>query len=826
MKGDRKPGDLVGPYRIQSLIRRDASGAVYRTLDTRNGLRSELITSEAPFSDRFQSEARAAAALDHPHIRRIFEVGPDYVAMEFLEGSPLDAALKAPLPKAQALKYADQLCDALEAAHREGVFHRDLKTGNILVTGQGIKLLDLGLGSENQTGKTDARSDVYGLGCMLYRLLTGRPVTADRTPVAQPLEAILETCLRNDPDERWQSVGELRHALRWATEAGTAIPAAGGTNWLRVLSLAAVAALAAAVGAWALFHARQPQSGQVMRLQLAPPPGTHFLVEENLGGFALSPDGKLVAFVTSAAGKNEMWVQPLEGAQARRLPGAENAIYPFFSPDGKSIGFVSGGKLRRIDADGGALTVICDVGTNYGGAVWTEDNRIVFSTDLAGLLQVPASGGTVTPLTVTDPKSADTSHIWPQVLPRGNVLYSVQSDKPGGAGVYAVSLSRPLERSQLLHSNTNAMYAEAAGRSLILWLRGTTLVAQDFDLRSLKLSGEPRPLADPVSHTGPPEDRMNVAIPAAGILLYRASGSRNTLSLLDRTGKPVAEIPEPGDYTGFIFSPDGRRIAAVLKSGDLSLIDTERGVSSPFTFDARNNSFPVWSPDGATLVFHRGDHELVRKPSSGLADEEVLLRSQTIPNATDWSRDGRTLLYFEISSGADGKASRDIWTMPVTPEGRLAPGGKPAPWTHTPFNEKNGRFSPEPNPRRIAYQSDESGRYEIYADTFPAPRGKIRISTNGGQYPEWAPGGREIFFVSPTGEVMSAAVKGVGDSLSFGEPVKLFRVPAARFDPISPSYELAPDGKRFLVRSLPQQTSEALSVIVNWPALLNDSPVK
>ena len=537
------------------------------------------------------------------------------------------------------------------------------------------------------------------------------------------------------------------------------------------------------------------------------------------GGIALSPDGRTAAYVASATGKTALWVRPLDAPSARLLPGTEGAYYPFWSPDSKFIGFFVAGKLQRVELAGGEPVNICDVPGGSGrGAAWTIDGRIVLGSNAAGLFQVLASGGTPSPLTKLDAAHDEGTHRWPQLLPGGRFLYWIGRGKPDETGIYATSFAKPGERVRLVNTDTAAFYAPGSNRrDYLLWTRGGTLVEQELDVATLRLAGEPHPVADPVAKVGIIA-ATNAAVSASGALLYGSSNTLSQLRWLDRTGKLLGQVGEPGEYGSIRLSPDGRR-AAISRAGpgggaDLWLLEVERSVFSRFTFHPGINYYPVWSPDGRTILFaSSGPQNLFRKESSGAGNEQRLTQSPNIQVSTDWSADGRWALYHEIAPDT----ARDLWVLPITPEGR--PAGQAKPYLRTPFNEWNGRFSPEPSPRWVAYQSDESGRYEVYIQAFPEPRGKVPISTGGGQYPEWGPGGRELFYVSPDFKRMAVSLKLGADSVEPSTPREMLPLPVV--DNGASLYDTTPDGQRFLVRAVSQQqASQPLTVIVNWPALL------
>jgi hypothetical protein len=402
--------------------------------------------------------------------------------------------------------------------------------------------------------------------------------------------------------------------------------------------------------------------------------------------------------------------------------------------------------------------------------------------------------------------------VWPQVLPGGRFLYWVASSKPEHYGVvYAASFEKPNERIGLLTTETRALYASGPdGREYLLWQRAGTLVAQEFNGATLELAGEPRPIADGVGVVGATA-LMAVAVSNNGTLLY-APADRQQLVWFDRAGKRLGTVGDPGLYfQNLRISPDGKQIATTrVEAGrELWLIDADRGTSRRTTHDSGGGFDPQWSPDGHTILFV-GDNltALYRKDATGSAPDQRLL-PLPISNLTDWSRDGRFLLNTRTTVETHG----DIWVVPVTPDGQLAVDGQSKPYLRTPVNEIAGRLAPERNPRWIAYQSNESGRDEVYVQSFPEPRGPHRISADGGSNPQWGPEGRELFYRSSTGKVMLVNVRLGADTIATSIPSELFAIPPGGF------FEAAPDGQRFLV-SVPDPTPHPLTVVVNWPSLV------
>ncbi len=586
---------------------------------------------------------------------------------------------------------------------------------------------------------------------------------------------------------------------------------AKASRWPWAFAVAAAVILGSVVG-WAMRGSRQVSAPeQAFRFQISPPEGGQFELER---GFAISPDGRTLAFVAKAPSKRGLWVRPMDVTAARLLAGTQGAQFPLWSPDGRSLAYWASNKLWRVDAAGGSPIAICDTTNIYGGGDWTPDGTIVFGMGPSGLRRVPASGGTPEPLTTPD---AQTGHLWPQVLPGGRILFHT-TGKPEQAGIYAISLLNPRERVRLVSGSGQGVYAGGH----LFWLRGSTLVAQQFDPERLKLSGEPRAVY-PVGTSS--FGGMAAVARSSGLLVHGRPGG-GQLRWVDHAGKTEGSakhtlsdtLGEPGTYASFRMSPDGRRVAVGRgESGsgrDLWMVDVERDAWSRFTFLPGFAAFPVWSPDGRQVMFRAGvPNNLYRKEASGAGTEQRMTESAKVQWPTDWSRDGRLVLFTEIAPDTQ----RDLWVLPVTPDGKREAGARPYLRTH--FNEFGGRFSPELRPelgpRWVAYMSDESGRDEVYVQAFPEPQDKFPISTGGGGNPEWSPDGRELYYVSADGKLMAVGLKLGRDSVTPSTPRELFAVPAGGFQP----YAVAPDGKRFLVLT-PVGGSQPLEVVVNWPALL------
>ena len=834
-------GTQLGPYRIEGVLGAGGMGEVFRAVDTRLGRTVAIKVANQRFSQRFERETRAISALNHPHICTVHDVGPNYLVMELVEGETLAARIKkGALPIVEVLRYGAQIADALAEAHSKGITHRDLKPANVMIARNGVKVLDFGLakfsesgGTLSQTGavmgtpaymapeqmagnEADARTDIFALGLTLYEMATGKPIMPGQPPamVGLPphLAHVVERCLEREPENRWQTARDVKAELDWAAKVQPAPAAAverSGRRWRYALAVLGVVTIAAVWGVWQLRQT--PTDERVIRLQIEPPSGGNFVTSGNttVGGVALSPDGRTAAFVATVSAQTGLWVRPLDGAPALLFPGTGAAVgHPFWSADGKSIAFNSQGKVQRVDLAGGPPVVMWDGVESHGG-VWLPDGTIVLGGHQSGLFQAPAPGGPLTQLTELDSSSQELEHAFPQSLPGDRLLYLAESSIPGKSAMYAISLHQRGERVRVLTTDTNALYASGH----LLWWNGGALVAQEFDPSTLKLSGEPHSIAERVSRH---DTKMNVAVSANGYLLYDASGTQRQLRWLDPSGKALAPAGELSDIAMFRISPDGRRVAATTRSYNAVWVVDENGLASQVTSQRTAFNGPVWSPDGRTMVFSIRSPEwnLFRMDATGSGEPVRLTPSPRNQFATDWSRDGRSIMYFERTPAT----SIDLWVLPVTPQG-IPDVAKPRPWLRTPSIESWGRFSPESSPRWVAYQSNESGRIEVYIRAFPEPRGKFRISPLGGSYPVWGPDGRELYYESLDNKLVVVSLKyGVG-SVEASAPRELFDLPPSGSGSDAPPFDIAPDGKRFLVR-VETQTEPGLTLVTNWPALV------
>jgi Tol biopolymer transport system component/predicted Ser/Thr protein kinase len=831
------PGMQIGPYKIEALLGAGGMGEVYRAVDTRLKRTVAIKVAKENFGERFEREARAIAALNHPNICTLYDVGPNYLVMELIEGKPL----KGPLALDQALQYAAQICDALDAAHRKAITHRDLKPGNILVTKQGVKLLDFGLARmapgaddptltrtghvmgtpaymapEQREGKEcDARSDIYALGCVLYEMLTGKRVAQERTPVEPAaLESVVGTCLEKDPEDRWQSARDLRAGLQLVGQAhGLSSTGHGPVPQRWPWIVAAALGLGLIVTGVLFWRATRPVEHPLIRFSVDL--GPEAVEGVNLTA-AISPDGARLAFVARGpAGKQRLATRLLDQAQATLLPGTENAADPFFSPDGQWIGFFADGKMKKISVQGGAAVTLCEA-PEERGASWGEGGSIIAALDGSpgnGLSRVPAAGGT--PQTITRPgEKGELVHRWPQILPGGQaVLFTGGTSQASyeDASIEVLSLKSGQWKA-VQHGGYFGRYlatSNAAGH--LVYVHQGTLFAVGFDLDRLEIRGTPAPLLEDVAGDADSgAGRYDVA--RNGTLVYRSGKSSIAgwpIAWLDGTGKMNPLLAAPGQYFRPRFSPDGNRLALAVGpfgSGDIQVYDWQRGTTTRLTF-TQSNTNNVWAPDGKHIVFRSeapGRFSILWIRADGAGEAQTLLESKGNLRLYSFSPDGRRLAFAE----QDVDTGYDLWTLPLDVSDQDHPKpGKPELFLRTPSNESEPAFSPDG--RWIVYKSNESGRDEVYVRPFPGPGGKWQISTGGGTHPIWSRNGRELFYETLDNRIMVSNYTAKADSFVPDKPstwsnTQILETRSSAVD----NLDLAPDGRRFAVFPRPDATGE------------------
>ncbi|MDQ6799279.1 MAG: serine/threonine-protein kinase [Acidobacteriota bacterium] len=848
-------GTRLGPYEVIAPIGAGGMGEVWRGRDTRldRSVAIKILPAElaqnAQFKLRFEREAKTISQLSHPNICTLYDVGENYLVMELLDGESLaDKLAKGPLPLEQVLRYGVQIADALDKAHRAGIVHRDMKPANIMITKSGAKLLDFGLAKvgapidldgatqhkpltqegtilgtlqymapEQLEGEeADPRTDIFGLGAVLYEMATGKRafegktktsliaaiVTGEPTPMShiQPLtppalEHVVRKCLAKDRDDRWQSAHDIAEELRWISEAGSQAGVASSLTlrrksrerigWIAALILTALIAAA--------FGLRRPRPVPVITSSITAPLHAPF---EFIGQAVLSPDGNSIAFVGFGKSGNSLWVRAIDRSEPRQLPGTQGALAPFWSPDGKALGFFADGKLRRIAVGGGPPQVICDVGGPFVGGSWNKHDVIIFSGAGSGpLYRVDAAGGKPLALTKLTPK--EEAHRWPLFLPDDDhFIFLGDAPKTEDHHIKVGSLREGSSRD-LFQAVTNAIYADPGQ---LLFVRGGSLLAQAFDLKKLTVTGEPRVIAEHIVENGD-NHHFEFSASSNGRLTYRSASTDARLAWVDRSGKAIEIFGEPRRLGAFRLSPDERRIAfgqldADGRGTDIWLSDSDRGMISRLTFDPATDDLPAWSPDGSKIVFSS-----MRSGSLGeLYITEVAnpSRAERIAGSDgcaplDWSHSGKFILAWKQKP-----SDLDIW-MYSTESHQLQP------YLATQFVESTIAFSPDD--AWVAYVTDESGRDEVYVERFPSHAARRQISNGGAAHPRWRGDGRELFYYAPGGMLMS-----VDMTSGKSTPRPLFQLPGNK-------YEVALDGQRFLVdQPVDNVNAVPLTFVSNWLA--------
>jgi Tol biopolymer transport system component len=697
--------------------------------------------------------------------------------------------------------------------------------------------------------EADARTDIFAFGALLYEMITGRrafdgksrtsliAAIVDREPppisTLQPmapaaLERLVRTCLAKDPEERWQTAHDVVLELRGIVDGMSAAApqrqrVASRAHWLW-LAGSALAVVAAVLTTRALMQPTRVFAPTI-RASLLPPPHATFSSIGTLAGggaslssvaggvvgsFAISPDGTAVTFTAvDADGRTLLWLRRLGGFTTTPLRDTENASYPFFSPDGKFIAFYSDGKLRKVAVDGGVPQLIC-AATRPRGGTWNKDGVIIFTPTSRDALFRVDSRGAVKPLTRLT--NGEFTHRWPMFLPDGNhFLYLAETSKNGTTAyaVYASSLDDPEKRTFIVDALSQAFYAEG----YLLYCRDRVVFAQKFDAAKLALAGEPVAIADDVQYVQSTAQAI-FSVSTNGVLAYQSGAAEATtrLAWLDRSGKEIAAVGDPGSYGAFRLSADGNRIVmsaidARQGSEDIWVYDLARNVRSRVTYGPTWNSWPVWSADGREIFFRTartGPVDIYRKSADGSGAERALLHSEPIKFTSDVSPDGKWLAYYSLDPK---KATKfDVRVLSLAD-------GRDEAMLETEFNEGEPAFSPDGH--WIAYVSDESGRNEIYLTTFPASSRKVQVSTGGGETPRWRRDGKELFFLGT--DLMMRAVD-VGADGQTSPPKPLFKI---RMSGAGALYDVAASGDKFLVGLPPTEAGAAtISLVVNWTSEL------
>jgi eukaryotic-like serine/threonine-protein kinase len=892
------PGTRFGPYEVVGPLGAGGMGEVYRARDSRLERTVAIkilpahLSSDPIRKQRFEREAKTISSLNHPHICVLYDVGHqngvDYLVMECVEGETLAQRLqKGPLPLEQVLRFGAQIAEALDKAHRNGVVHRDLKPGNIMLTSSGMKLLDFGLAKpaagatlttltlaapaqspvtqegtivgtfqymspeQVEGNEVDGRSDIFSLGAVLYEMLTGQhafegksqlsvasailekepaPLTTIKPLTPPALEHAIRKCLAKAPDERWQSASDLASELKWISESDVDV-AAGRLPEARRrfawgMALIAITLVTITLAVMLTYHGTRPMPEPPLMALIAPPRGVFADSFGRIGPPKISPDGTRIAFIgcktESAAlsmlpGKDcSIWVRVLASDETREVPDTNGAYYPFWSPDGHEIAFFADGKVKKVIADGGPLQVVCDAPDARGGS-WGSSGVIIFAaTRVSPILRVPAEGGEPVAITQAVRGSEQPGTIstrWPQFLPDGE--HFLYMNAPNGAcselnELRYASIDGKQDVS-LVRTCSSAVFANG---HLLYWRDGN-LVARPFDPRRGVLSGGPSAIVEHVDFQ-PLFSTAEFSVSTEGKLIYLAGDAVLNQQLVwsDRNGKTLGTLGENDNYKSVSISRDGSRVVADTTSAmesKVRILDT-RGTRTLTTLPNGDGGAPTWSPDGRQIYFTsraNGPQDIYVRAADGSGEErEVLKFDKKLAGAffLAVSPDGNALAYTYV----DQTTNLDIYTVALTGGDR-----KPQPFLHSAAAETAPAFSPDG--KWLAYESNISGRNEVYVTPFPSGGAQLQVSTNGGERPVWRHDGKEIYYREGL-RMQAVEVKLRAGSLELSPPTALFELAAGNLS--GRYYDVAPDG-RFLVNTSPRTArAQAFSLIVNWPARL------
>jgi eukaryotic-like serine/threonine-protein kinase len=704
------------------------------------------------------------------------------------------------------------------------------------VTAQGAILGTLQyMAPEQVEGRAaDARTDIFAFGAVLYEMLTGKKafegksqasligaiMKAEPRPIShlQPLtpavlDHVVARCLEKDPDERWQDAHSVKLKLQWIARtrsAATTSAEATRRRWPDLAVTAAIAVLLAAVSVPAYLYWRGAAEPEAIQFR-------HTISGLSERDFALSPDGQMIAFVAKpdSAGGASLYIRPVRALTAVKLAGTDNATQPFWSPDSRFIGYVGGGKLRKVAASGGAPQDVCDA-REVSGAAWsaTQGGTIIFGSS-KGLFAVSAEGGQAAP--VSELAQGETGHFWPSVLPDGrHLVYLVWSEDPAKRAIQAGSLDSK-DRTTLIAAESNAVYAASGAGSrraapgYLFFTRKNTLFAQPFNPGNQRFTGDPVQVAGEVSSST--NGHGNFAVSQTGVLLYfqgsnaatggRAGATPSQFNWSAEKGGSGSIAVEAGSYGDMDLSPDGRLVAITKQDGgaataDIWVIDWAKGVSHKVTTGTGDSINPVWSPDGARIAFtsyRKGNADIYLKNANAVGDEIPILESASNESVEDWSRDGK---YIAFMFGRD--AFQDIHALPFE-NGKP---GKPFPVVEGPYQKNEPQFSKDG--KWLAYTSDENepGKFQVYVTSFPAPNLKQQISTDGGGQPRWSWDGKKVYYRSAANRLMAVDMT-LGAKIESSIPRAMAAVLAGNpsaADPTRHMWSVAQDG-RFLVRVPP-----------------------
>jgi eukaryotic-like serine/threonine-protein kinase len=871
------PRQTIAHYLITAKLGEGGMGEVWRATDTKLSREVAIkVLPEAFAADpdrlaRFQREAQVLASLNHPNIAAIYGVESRALVMELVDGPTLaDRIAQGPIPLDEALDIARQIGDALEAAHEKGIVHRDLKPANIKITPEGrVKVLDFGLAKamagditaaspvnsptvtmqatapgvilgtagymapeQAKSKPVDRRADIWAFGVVLYEMLTGGFLFAGAT-ISDTLAAVLtrepdlervparvrkllQGCLEKEPKRRLRDIGDA-----WRLVEEPAVPGATPrARHARPLPWIVAGALGLAAATLAVVHFREMPAPASLTRFMVPPP--------DKGAFsqwlALSPDGRHLAFTgLGADGTLHVWLRSFDSLEPRSLMSGEGSstVTLFWSPDSRSLVFESGGKVKKIDIAGGPPQTLCDAPPVMLGGSWNRDGVIIFGSNSGPIMRVPSAGGAAVPVTRMEQSRNESLHTDPLFLPDGkHFLYFRHSGKAELQGVFVGSIeAKPEEQSlqRIAATEYSPAFAPAHGSAppYLLFVRDEVLMAQPFDTRHMETTGEALPVAEQI---GTSITRAFFSVSANGVLAYRSgSGASSQVSWADREGHITASVATGIDFQDPALSPDGSRIAydaaTATATRELWLFDVARGIQSKFTFLPEGARAPVWSPDGRSIAFSSvRQNGIYLKDVTGGGDPQRIFEGGHSALMNGWSPDGRFLVYTAVAHGYD------IMALPLDPS--RGP-GKPIAISATEASEMHGQVSPDS--RWIAYDSNESGKYEIYVRPFPPDGdrpGKWQVSGEGGAQPRWRGDGKELFYIAPDHGLMAVDVQ-TQPAFQTRTPHRLFVTPSIAGNTLQYQYDVTRDGKRFvLVAPAVGGISTPATVVQNWQEAL------
>jgi serine/threonine protein kinase len=832
---------------------------------------------------RFQREAEVLASLSHPNIAGIYDLQhtdeTQFLVLELVEGETLaDRIKRGPLPVGEALQIGKSISEALEAAHEKGIVHRDLKPANVKITPDGtVKVLDFGLAKMGQAqsssvlsnsptllsasmpgaiigtasymspeqarGRTaDPRSDIFSFGCMLYEMLTGKQAF-EGDDVSDILAAVLRAepdfgllpanvnprlyelirrCLAKNRRDRWHAIGDVRFEIEAEI---TASPAKTGESHRKlgqawVMATALFVVISIVLGS--LYLRSRSASPDPIHLFVVPPEGTDFGEDPSTATAVISPDGEQIAFITGNGNSAKLWIRSLHNNDSHSFEGSDGAAAPFWSPDSRWVGFFANGKLYHVDTRGGKPQIICTLETDRGqraSATWNGDGTILFALDTGRpLSRVSAEGGPVTGVTSLDKSGEENGHFRPAFLPDGKHFLFLALRKDPKSGVYLGSLDSKETRPILVGVDTPAYYVPSGQ---LLFVRNSTLFAQDFDLKHFELRNMPVHITDSVFTSIGNAAFAAFSVSETGTLVYRTGKNeqerqQTQLTWFDRSGNVLETIGSIGLNRNPRLSPDGTRAAVQIGVGALAVSSV--WVLGPGNISSRvaeSGFFPMWSSDGRQLVYlvrvRDGKDRIVQKSVTAEGNEEQVLYSPApLGHLDDLAPDGK----YAVVSTITGQTNRDVIAVPL--EGAE----KPIKIAATSAQEIYGRISPDGH--WIAYSSDESGVSEVYVQAYPRAGSKTLVSRNGGTWPVWRRDGKELFYTSADGmKLMVVSVSGT-TVLQPGAPQTLFDVRLIGIGIGSPSqYDVTSDGQRFLINSAAANSEiSPIHVVLNWTELL------